>query len=94
MTVYAVTYDYSDDTAARDEHRPAHRDFLGSLAEEGVLKLSGPLAGQTQGALIIVEAGDPEAVRTLLRDDPFQQWGLVERVEVREWTPVLGCWLV
>lgn len=93
MTLYAVRYDYSEQSAARDENRAAHRAFLGSLAAEGALKLSGPLAGAPDGALIVLEASDEEAVRMLLLDDPFQQQGLVEHVDVREWTPVLGSWL-
>lgn len=93
MSLYAVRYDYSDQRAARDEHRPAHRAFLGSLATDGVLKVSGPLVGEPDGALIVLEAGDETAVRTLLLDDPFQQQGLVEHVDVREWSPVLGTWL-
>lgn len=93
MTLYAVRYDYSEQVAARDEHRPAHRAFLGSLAADGVVKLSGPLAGDPDAALIVLEAGDAAAVRTLLLDDPFQEQGLVDHVDVREWTPVLGSWL-
>lgn len=93
MSLYAVQYDYSDQAAVRDEHRPAHRAFLSALADEGVLKLSGPLVDDPPGALLVVEAADGEAARMLLRDDPFQQQGLVEQVTVREWTPVLGCWL-
>lgn len=93
MTLYAVRYDYSEQADARDEHRPAHRDFLGSLAADGVVKLSGPLSGAPDGALIVLEASDAAAVRTLLLDDPFQQQGLVEHVDVREWTPLLDSWL-
>lgn len=93
MTVYAVTYDYSDDEAARDEHRPAHRAFLGTLADEGALLFSGPFADDVPGALLVVQGDDEGAVRELLREDPFQQLGLVARLGVRAWTPVLGAWL-
>lgn len=93
MTVYAVRYDYSEQAAARDEHRPAHRAFLATLADDGVLLLSGPFSDRPDGALIVLEADDAEAARALLREDPFQQQGLVERVTVREWTLVLGSWL-
>jgi uncharacterized protein YciI len=91
MTIYAVQYDYSDDTAARDEHRPAHREFIGGLADEGVVLVSGPYAAaEPAGALLVVRADDEAEVRELLREDPFQQQGLVELVRVREWTPILG----
>ena len=95
MTLFAVHYTYSDDSAARDEHRPAHRDFLGGLADEGVLLLSGPYAAVDEApdaALLVVRGGSAGEVVELLREDPFQQQGLVEQVVVREWTPVLGAW--
>lgn len=95
MSIFAVHYSYSDDTAARDEHRPAHRDFLGRLAQEGVVLLSGPYAAVDQApdaALIICSAASAAELVELLREDPFQQQGLVEQVAVREWTPVLGAW--
>ncbi len=94
MTMYAVNYTYSDDTAGRDEHRPAHREFLGDLATDGALVLSGPFPdADPAGALLVFQAASSEEVRELLREDPLQQQGLVEAVEVREWTPVRGRWL-
>lgn len=93
MTLFAVHYTYSDDTQARDEHRPAHRDFLGSLADEGVVVLSGPYATVDEApdaALLIVRGDSAAELAELLREDPFQQMGLVEQVAIREWTPVLG----
>lgn len=96
MSLFAVHYSYSDDTAARDEHRPAHRDFLAGLASEGVVLLSGPYAAveEAPDAALLVLRGDSAAeLVELLREDPFQQQGLVEQVAVREWTPVLGAWL-
>lgn len=93
MPLYAVEYTYSDDAAARDEHRRAHREFLGALAQEGTVRLFGPLDGDPAAALIILEGASAESVRRLLGDDPFQQQGLVAAVTVRSWTPVLGQWL-
>lgn len=95
MSVFAVHYTYSDDTRARDEHRPAHREFLGALAEEGVLLLSGPYATVDEApdaALILMRGNSAAELVELLREDPFQQQGLVEQVAVREWSPVLGAW--
>lgn len=95
MTIFAVHYSYSDDTAARDEHRPAHRKFLGDLAADGVVLLSGPYASieEAPDAALILCAGSSAAeLVELLRQDPFQQQGLVEQVAIREWTPILGAW--
>lgn len=91
MSLFAVHYTYSDDSAGRDEHRSAHRAFLGGLADEGVVLASGPLAGEgTDQALILVEHDSTESARELLRQDPFAQQGLIEAVDVREWDVVIG----
>ncbi|WP_131106101.1 YciI family protein [Ornithinimicrobium sufpigmenti] len=95
MSLFAVHYSYSDDTRARDEHRPAHREFLGSLAREGVVLLSGPYADVDEApdaAMLILRGDSATELVELLREDPFQQQGLVEQVAIREWTPVLGHW--
>ena len=90
MSLYAVRYRYTDDTAGRDEHRPAHREFLGALAEEGTVVASGPLVEAPAEALLLVEGDSAAQVRDLLREDPFAQQGLLDSVEVREWDVVIG----
>lgn len=95
MTIFAVHYTYSDDTAARDGHRPAHREFLGDLAADGVVLLAGAYASTADApdaALLVVRGESVAEILELLREDPFQQQGLVEQVSAREWTPVLGAW--
>jgi uncharacterized protein YciI len=42
MTIFAVTYRYSDDVATRDNLRTEHRDYLRGLADQGLLLVSGP----------------------------------------------------
>ncbi len=96
MAIFAVHYSYSEDSAALDEHRPAHRDFLSGLAEEGVVLLSGPMARQPDGpaaALLLLQGEDEEALLELLREDPFQQQGLVDHVSITGWDPLIGAWL-
>lgn len=90
MSLYAVRYVYSDDTAGRDEHRPAHREFLGGLAQEGVVVASGPLLDGAAEALLLLEGESAESVRDLLSQDPFAQQGMLDSVEVREWDVVIG----
>jgi hypothetical protein len=95
MSLFAVHYSYSDDTAARDEHRAAHRAFLSALADDGVVLMSGPYAAVDEApdaALLVLRGESAAELVELLREDPFQQQGLVEQVAVREWTPVLGAW--
>ena len=91
MTLHAVLYRYSTDTAALDEHRPAHKDYLRSLYERGDIVVSGPLAeGGGPGALLILDADDIDAVAALLDQDPFHALGLIAEREIRRWNPAFG----
>ena len=94
--VLVVNYSYIADPDAIAEHRPAHREFLKGLADEGSLVLSGPLApgvGQPDAGMLVFRSDSPEDVLAKLADDPFQTKGIVANVEVRGWAPVLGAWL-
>jgi uncharacterized protein YciI len=92
VPVFAVTYRYPDDSEpARAGARPAHREFLRGLAEEGALLLSGPYAaGEDPGALLLFRADAKDALLARLRADPFQVQGLVSEVVATEWEPVSG----
>lgn len=88
MAYFAVHYTYSDDTAELDRIRPEHRAFLGSLPE---LVASGPFVDNIPGrALLLVKAESPQAVETLLDQDPFRVAGLIVEREVNAWNPVIG----
>ena len=90
MSLFVVEYTYSADTVAgRDEHRPAHREWLGELAERKTVVSSGPFADGS-GAFIIVDAADAETVELLFTHDPFARNGLVADLRIVEWVPVLG----
>ncbi|MDO5662032.1 MAG: YciI family protein [Brachybacterium sp.] len=90
MPTFAVTYVYTDDPARRDQHRPRHREYLRGLHERGALHLSGPLADGPAGALLVMEAGDPEQVAELLDEDPFALEGLITERSIRPWDIVIG----
>lgn len=90
MSLYAVRYRYSEDGAGRDEHRPAHREFLSGLAQEGTLVAAGPLTEGPPEAVLLLRGQSAEQVRELLREDPFAQQGIIDSVEVREWDVVIG----
>ncbi|MFE6756141.1 YciI family protein [Streptomyces sp. NPDC057684] len=91
MPIYAVTYTYTDDSAARDAVRSAHREFLGVLIEQGINLVSGPFAeAEAPGALLLFRAADKESALAATEKDPFRLNGLVSDVSVREWIPVLG----
>lgn len=91
MAVFAVRYTYAEDSeAARDVHRPAHREFLHSL--DGLLA-SGPFADDPAGALLILDAPDAQSAATTFDADPFVTEGLVSAREIRQWTQVISPWV-
>lgn len=89
MSIYAVSYTYSDDVATRDEVRPSHRDFLRGLNAEGVVRASGPVDGGI-GALVVLEAESAEDALRILDADPFQLRGVIAERGVRQWDVVIG----
>lgn len=90
MPIFAVHYTYSDATIpGRDEHRPAHRAWLREQLDQGIVKSSGAYPDGS-GALIIIESADLQSAHSLLGADPFAKEGVVDRVHVVEWKPVMG----
>jgi uncharacterized protein YciI len=90
VPLFHVEYTYAADKAAvRDEHRPAHREFLGALHETGELQFVGPFVDGT-GAALMVTADDEQAARELLGRDPFALADAVAAVRVTEWKQVFG----
>lgn len=90
MTVFAVEYVYAaDSTQARDEARPAHREWTGGLARDGVILASGPY-GDGAGALLIFKTADEGALHSILRQDPFAAAGVIAGTRITEWAPVTG----
>ncbi|MFE6385967.1 YciI family protein [Nocardiopsis dassonvillei] len=89
MAIFAVTYTYAPDSAAaRDEHRPAHREYL---AGQDANLCSGPFGAEdAPGALLLFRADSREEALALTEKDPFRIQGLVSEVDIREWLPVLG----
>lgn len=87
MATFAVLYDYSPDSAdARDEYRPAHREFLAGLQERGLILLRGPYSDDAPaGALLIGRADTAQELERALDDDPFWLQHLIARRTVREW---------
>jgi uncharacterized protein YciI len=91
MAVFAVTYHYVDDPDALGQHRPAHRQYLGSLLGERGLRAAGPTSGGAGAtARQSFDAESPDAVEALLDEDPFWIEGLITAREILEWNVVLG----
>jgi len=69
----------------------AHRAYLRSLKDRGVLLVSGPLDPRNGGALLLKVAG-PDALGSLDRirdEDPFVKAG-VAQYELLPWLPNIG----
>ncbi|NAZ76901.1 hypothetical protein GTQ99_15945 [Kineococcus sp. T13] len=87
MPHFVARYEYTSDTAARDEVRPVHREWLASLGD--TLIMSGPT--DAGGAVLVFEAADAAGVQALLDADPFVTDGrVVAARSVVGWTVVLG----
>ncbi len=90
MPFFHVEYAYAADRAdVRDQHRPAHREFLGALHEAGTLQFVGPFVDGS-GAALMVTADDAEAARALVAGDPFAAADAIADVRITEWKQVFG----
>jgi uncharacterized protein YciI len=91
MTIFAVTYRYSDDVATRDALRAEHRDYLRGLADQGLLLVSGPFGpDDPAGALLLFRTDDRAHVDALVDEDPFTSSGVIATATTAEWEPVIG----
>lgn len=67
--------------------RPSHREYLGTLKEQGKLAASGPFEDDS-GALIIYEADSQEEAEALIADDPFHKAGVFKSYTIKPWRQV------
>jgi uncharacterized protein YciI len=71
-------------------HQEAHRAYLRSLQEKGVLLASGPCNPRYGGLLLLRVADDDfQALDAVRDDDPFVQ-NHVAQYELLGWAPVIG----
>ena len=92
MPVFAVHYRYVDDAAVVTEHRPAHREFLRDLLDRGIVLAAGAYTNGPAGALLVFRGDTEGDIARLLKDDPFQQLGLVQDCQIRAWGQAMGPW--
>lgn len=76
-----------DDQAARLAARPAHREAMATLREQGKVLVGGPWADGT-GALIVFLVNSVEEAKSLVAADPYFSTRGVEVVALREWDGV------
>ncbi|MFC3503250.1 YciI family protein [Micromonospora krabiensis] len=85
--MFCVELTFSEDPR-RLEARPAHRERLQVLYEQGEILASGPWPDDS-GALLIFMVSR-ERLDEILADDPYYTAPGVEVTSVREWTPLFG----
>ena len=66
-----------------------HADFMNALKAEGFVLLGGPLVG-TSDVLLIIRAGDEEAIRARLADDCWAVKDLLRITRILLWNLRLG----
>lgn len=77
-----------DDDPRRLAARPAHRQRLAELHEQGRLLAAGPWEDDS-GAMLVFRA-DHDGVREIMSADPYYTTPGVTVVSVRRWRPVIG----
>lgn len=103
MAVFAIHYEYPDDTSAMMAVRPEHREWLSrqpglllaGMYQDGMdVSTSGEPAAPvpTHAALIVVTGDSVEQVTSAFDHDPYWRGGHVLQRVVREWNPPLGTW--
>lgn len=86
MNLYLVyRLDRRDGQAAviRASTRPLHQAYMKQFGPR--VRAGGPVLaadGNACGGLLLIEADSEEDVRALVRDDPFEQAGLSERIDI------------
>jgi hypothetical protein len=88
MPLFAVTLTFTDDAERRQQIRPAHREYLKQLVEQGKLEQSGPFTDDS-GALLVYNAADLAEVQEMLANDPYAPNGIVAHVSINEWNRVI-----
>ena len=68
--------------------RPAHRELLARLRDEGLVMMAGPFADDSE-AIVILDLPDVAAVERFLADDAYYTTPGVTVVRKVEWAPVI-----
>jgi uncharacterized protein len=84
---FAAIVSYTPDASIVAKARPAHREYLTGLQEQGKLVISGPFADD-RGGLLVYEAETPAQVEKLIAEDPFATQGVFVAWEIRPWNVV------
>lgn len=81
---YAAIVVYTPDASTIANARPAHREYLTGLYQQGKVVISGPFADDS-GGLLVYEAETPAEVEKMVAEDPFAKHGVFVSWEIRPW---------
>lgn len=91
MKTYAVFTHFTEGAAEkRAPHREAHLAHLRELHAQGMLLLGGALQNPMDAGLLILRAESPEEIEKVLAEDSYAKNGIWVRIEIREWSVVVG----
>ena len=68
--------------------RPAHRERLARLRDEGTVLMAGPFADDS-GSMVILDVPDAAALERVIADDAYYTTPGVTVVRKVEWSPVI-----
>jgi len=86
-----ICRDKKDSLELRLKTREAHLAYVGDATID--ILLAGPILdgeGNPTGSLFIIKADDESAVQRFAANDPYEQAGLFEDVEIRPYRIVTG----
>lgn len=69
------------------EVRPAHREYLGKLHEEGKLHTAGPFTDDS-GSLIVYDVETEQEAKDIIEADPFHEAGIFASYAIKPWKQV------
>ncbi len=90
-----LCHDGADGLRLRKEAMDAHLSYIETVQDH--IRVAGPIPagpdGAISGSLLIYEAADEAACRTMLENDPYHQAGVWDRIEIYPLRAVAGTWL-
>lgn len=95
MLFAIIAKDKPNSLAVRLANRDAHLAYAADAGDR--LVLAGPFLdaetdGKMCGSLLIIDAASHKAAELFAENDPYNQAGLFESVEVRPWKAAIGTW--
>lgn len=92
MTLYVLhCVDKPNALDLRMANREAHLAYVGARRDK--VKLAGPMLdedGNMAGSMLILDVADRAEAEAFAADDPYNQAGLFERVDIKRFRATLG----